>query len=118
MDSLSNSRYFKGGFEPKMTRREASLILSVSPGAPSKKIKEAHKRIMLLNHPDRGRAELCPPVALAPDPHSCLRQVDRPTWLPRSTRPRTTWTRAEAEPLAGMHAVSTLNLLKQRRTFV
>ena len=37
-----------------MSRREAALILGVSPSAQSKKIKDAHKRIMLLNHPDRG----------------------------------------------------------------
>lgn len=37
-----------------MSRREASLILGVSPGANMKKIKDAHKRIMILNHPDKG----------------------------------------------------------------
>ncbi|KFM58833.1 hypothetical protein X975_14484, partial [Stegodyphus mimosarum] len=51
--SFANSRYYKGGFEPKMNRREAGLILGVSPSASKIKIKEAHKRIMLLNHPDR-----------------------------------------------------------------
>jgi hypothetical protein len=50
----ANSKYYKGGFEGKMTKREASLILGVSPNAPVKKIRESHKRIMLLNHPDRG----------------------------------------------------------------
>ena len=49
-----NSKYYKGGFEAKMSRREASLILGVSQSASSKRIKDAHKRIMLLNHPDRG----------------------------------------------------------------
>ena len=34
-----NSRYYKGGFEQKMTRREASLILGVSPTASKAKIK-------------------------------------------------------------------------------
>uniref|UniRef100_A0A915KZB2 DnaJ homolog subfamily C member 21 n=1 Tax=Romanomermis culicivorax TaxID=13658 RepID=A0A915KZB2_ROMCU len=48
------SKYYAGGFEAKMTKREAALILGVSPTAPKLKIKEAHKRIMLLNHPDRG----------------------------------------------------------------
>lgn len=48
------SKYYKGGFDPKMTKREASLILGVSPSASKIKVKEAHKRIMLLNHPDRG----------------------------------------------------------------
>lgn len=36
--SLANSRYYKGGFEPKMTKREASLILSVSPTASKLKV--------------------------------------------------------------------------------
>ncbi|KAK6644573.1 Mitochondrial import inner membrane translocase subunit tim14 [Polyplax serrata] len=49
-----NSKYYKGGFEPQMTKREACLILGISPSASKIKIKEAHKRIMLLNHPDRG----------------------------------------------------------------
>merc|ERR1712050_293226 len=55
LDALpSSSKYYKGGFEMKMTKREASLIPGVSPTASAKKIKDAHKRIMLLNHPDRG----------------------------------------------------------------
>ncbi|CAG0911115.1 unnamed protein product, partial [Cyprideis torosa] len=52
--SFANSKYYKGGFDPKMNRREASLILGVSPSASKTRIKDAHKRIMLLNHPDRG----------------------------------------------------------------
>uniref|UniRef100_A0A8R1TJS1 DnaJ homolog subfamily C member 21 n=1 Tax=Onchocerca volvulus TaxID=6282 RepID=A0A8R1TJS1_ONCVO len=48
------SKYYRGGFEPAMTRREAALILGVSPSAPASKVKEAHKRIMIANHPDRG----------------------------------------------------------------
>ena len=48
------SPYYRGGFEPKMTRRQAGLILGASPSAPAHKVREAHKRIMLLNHPDRG----------------------------------------------------------------
>jgi len=50
----ANSKYYKGGFEGKMTKREAALILGVSPNAPAKKISDSHKKIMLLNHPDRG----------------------------------------------------------------
>ncbi|XP_055377170.1 mitochondrial import inner membrane translocase subunit TIM14 [Condylostylus longicornis] len=53
-ESLANSKYYKGGFDPKMNKREAALILGVSPSASKAKIKDAHKRIMLLNHPDRG----------------------------------------------------------------
>lgn len=46
--------YYKGGFEPKMTKREAGLILGISPSSPKDRIRDAHKRVMLLNHPDRG----------------------------------------------------------------
>ncbi|XP_060249341.1 mitochondrial import inner membrane translocase subunit TIM14 isoform X1 [Ovis aries] len=46
--------YYRGGFEPKMTKREAALILGVSPTANKAKIRDAHRRIMLLNHPDKG----------------------------------------------------------------
>ena len=66
-----NSKYHKGGFDPKMTKREAALILGVSPHANVKKvrfetsnfaevktfflqIRDAHKKVMILNHPDRG----------------------------------------------------------------
>ena len=47
-------KYYRGGFEPKMTKREASLILGVNQGANAKKYRAAHRKIMLLNHPDRG----------------------------------------------------------------
>ena len=53
-ESWANSKYYKGGFEPKMSKREAALILGVSPVAQKKKVQEAHKRIMILNHPDKG----------------------------------------------------------------
>ncbi|KAK9763916.1 hypothetical protein K7432_009004 [Basidiobolus ranarum] len=49
------SRHYKGGFDPKINRREATLILGLRETGLSKtKIKEAHRTIMLLNHPDRG----------------------------------------------------------------
>lgn len=38
-DSLANSKYYKGGFEPKMTKREAALILGVSPTANKAKVR-------------------------------------------------------------------------------
>lgn len=37
-ESLANSKYYKGGFEPKMTKREAALILGVSPTANKTKV--------------------------------------------------------------------------------
>ncbi|XP_001622900.2 mitochondrial import inner membrane translocase subunit TIM14 [Nematostella vectensis] len=48
------SHYYRGGFEPKMTKREAALILGISPASQKNKVREAHRRIMLINHPDRG----------------------------------------------------------------
>lgn len=35
----ANSKYYKGGFDPKINKREASLILGVSPTASKIKIK-------------------------------------------------------------------------------
>ncbi|KAG5993910.1 Mitochondrial import inner membrane translocase subunit tim14 [Claviceps lovelessii] len=47
--------FYKGGFEPKMTKKEASLILSLSERTLTKdKVRKAHRNIMLMNHPDRG----------------------------------------------------------------
>jgi len=46
MKAWENSKYHKGGFEGKMTKREAALILGISPNANAKKIREAHKRVI------------------------------------------------------------------------
>lgn len=46
--------YYKGGFLPTMTRREASLILGLRESAAEDKVKDAHRRIMIANHPDSG----------------------------------------------------------------
>ncbi|VDN97892.1 unnamed protein product [Rodentolepis nana] len=51
---FTSSKYYKGGFEPKMSRREAALILGIPQSSNKAKIRESHKRIMLINHPDRG----------------------------------------------------------------
>lgn len=37
-----------------MTRREASLILGLRESATEDRIKDAHRRIMIANHPDSG----------------------------------------------------------------
>ncbi|CAG8638649.1 11560_t:CDS:2 [Paraglomus brasilianum] len=51
----SPSRMYKGGFDASINKREAALILSLKEsGLNQTKIKDAHRRIMLLNHPDRG----------------------------------------------------------------
>ncbi|XP_004494836.1 mitochondrial import inner membrane translocase subunit TIM14-3-like [Cicer arietinum] len=47
-------RFYEGGFQATMTRREAALILGVRPHTPTDKIKEAHRRVMVANHPDAG----------------------------------------------------------------
>lgn len=47
-------RFYPGGFEHTMTRREAALILGVREHAVLEKIKEAHRRVMVANHPDSG----------------------------------------------------------------
>ncbi|EPS62546.1 hypothetical protein M569_12244, partial [Genlisea aurea] len=47
-------RFYPGGFEPAMTRREAALILGVRDQAVVEKIREAHRRVMVANHPDAG----------------------------------------------------------------
>ncbi|KAF7543985.1 hypothetical protein G7Z17_g10304 [Cylindrodendrum hubeiense] len=47
--------FYKGGFENKMTKKEATLILSLSERSITKdKVRKAHRNLMLLNHPDRG----------------------------------------------------------------
>ncbi|KAL3614026.1 hypothetical protein CASFOL_042100 [Castilleja foliolosa] len=46
--------FYKGGFQPKMTRREAALILGVKESTPIDKIREAHRRVMKTNYPDAG----------------------------------------------------------------
>ncbi|PKX98187.1 putative mitochondrial DnaJ chaperone (Tim14) [Aspergillus novofumigatus IBT 16806] len=47
--------FYKGGFEPRMTRREAALILELPERSLNKdKVRKKHRQLMLLNHPDRG----------------------------------------------------------------
>ncbi|KAL8255784.1 hypothetical protein R6Q59_030851 [Mikania micrantha] len=47
-------KFYQGGFQPQMTRREAALILGVRESSAVDKVKEAHRRVMLANHPDAG----------------------------------------------------------------
>ncbi|RKP06896.1 hypothetical protein THASP1DRAFT_31285 [Thamnocephalis sphaerospora] len=54
-NAASLKKFYKGGFDANMSRREAALILGLrETGLTKSKVKEAHRRIMLLNHPDRG----------------------------------------------------------------
>lgn len=47
-------RAMAGGFESEMTRKEALNILGVREGSSQETIREAHRRLMRLNHPDNG----------------------------------------------------------------
>ena len=47
-------QFYKGGFLPEMTKREAAQILGVRESANEQKVKEAHRKIMIANHPDAG----------------------------------------------------------------
>ncbi|EJD49074.1 hypothetical protein AURDEDRAFT_101229 [Auricularia subglabra TFB-10046 SS5] len=45
----------KGGFKAKMDRKEAIQILGLKDGPNLRtKIKDAHRQVMSVNHPDRG----------------------------------------------------------------
>ena len=66
------TKFYKGGFEPSMNRREAALILQLKYGPfmipepklwvdrhsertlNKDKIRANHRRLMIINHPDRG----------------------------------------------------------------
>ncbi|KAK2647721.1 hypothetical protein Ddye_015210 [Dipteronia dyeriana] len=50
-------KFYEGGFQPVMTRREAALILGVRESTPADKVKEAHRRVMVANHPDAGGSD-------------------------------------------------------------
>lgn len=54
LNNLAPSKYYRGGFQPSMTKTEAAQILGVSPLTNLKRIRESHKRIMIANHPDKG----------------------------------------------------------------
>ncbi|CAH2054337.1 unnamed protein product [Thlaspi arvense] len=47
-------KFYEGGFQATMTRREAAMILGVRESVAAEKVKEAHLRVMVANHPDAG----------------------------------------------------------------
>ena len=53
--SLGDEHAVQGGFQSTMTRREAGLILGVRESAAEDRVKEAHRRVMIANHPDSGK---------------------------------------------------------------
>ncbi|TFK50016.1 hypothetical protein OE88DRAFT_306844 [Heliocybe sulcata] len=47
--------WVKGGFKARMDRKEAIAILGLKDGPRLRtQLKDAHRQIMLANHPDRG----------------------------------------------------------------
>ena len=46
--------FWEGGFEEKMSRREAAQILGIRESAAVDKVKTAHRTILMANHPDKG----------------------------------------------------------------
>ncbi|CAL1374339.1 unnamed protein product [Linum trigynum] len=54
---IKTRRFYDGGFQPKMTRREAALILGLRESATPDKVKEAHRKVMVANHPDAGGSD-------------------------------------------------------------
>jgi DnaJ family protein C protein 19 len=51
---VASKNYYKGGFQATMTRDEAAKILGVRLSATQDKVISAHRKIMMLNHPDLG----------------------------------------------------------------
>ncbi|KAK4689066.1 hypothetical protein P7C73_g1026, partial [Tremellales sp. Uapishka_1] len=49
-------KFVKGGFKAKMDKAEAMAILGLRDPLTSARLKDAHRRLMLANHPDRGGA--------------------------------------------------------------
>lgn len=51
----SGGKWVKGGFQSKMDRKEAIQILGLREASVTRnRIKDAHRRMMIANHPDRG----------------------------------------------------------------
>ena len=48
----------QGGFQQSMTRREAAQILGIREHSKEDIVKDAHRKIMIANHPDAGQALL------------------------------------------------------------
>jgi hypothetical protein len=48
------AKYYEGGFDETMTKREAALILGVRESSSGKRVKDAHRKLLILNHPDTG----------------------------------------------------------------
>ncbi|KAF1327282.1 hypothetical protein FI667_g7825, partial [Globisporangium splendens] len=54
VSAWTTRNFYDGPFEEKMTRREAALILGVRESASEERIRNAHRKLLILNHPDTG----------------------------------------------------------------
>eukprot|EP00026_Physarum_polycephalum_P017621 Phypoly_transcript_18909.p1 GENE.Phypoly_transcript_18909~~Phypoly_transcript_18909.p1 ORF type:complete len:101 (+),score=16.44 Phypoly_transcript_18909:386-688(+) len=45
------------GFDAKMSKKEAGLILNLPSNSEPDKVKQAHRLLMSINHPDKGGSE-------------------------------------------------------------
>ncbi|KAF4028083.1 putative mitochondrial import inner membrane translocase subunit TIM14 [Phytophthora infestans] len=54
VSSWKYRNFYDGPFEETMTRREAALILGVRESASEERIRNAHRKLLILNHPDTG----------------------------------------------------------------
>ena len=52
--NLLAKRFYDGGFEDKMSKREAALILGVRESAAKERVLDRYRALMKINHPDRG----------------------------------------------------------------
>ena len=89
-----------------MTRREAALILGIRESAAEERVKEAHRKIMIANHPDAGALQQhhahanrtgCKLHGSHALMLACV-QVAVATLRPKSMKPRTcSWARASGD---------------------
>jgi len=56
--SLFSKRFYEGGFEDPMSKREAALILGCRESASKEKINDRYRVLIRLNHPDMGGSPL------------------------------------------------------------
>ena len=58
MGGAFDRRFYQGGFQTEMDKDEAAKILGVRKRSSVKKIKEKHRKLLMLNHPDAGGSTL------------------------------------------------------------
>lgn len=60
-ESFATSKYYRGGFDAKMNKREAALILGISPTAPKSKVCNwniYNDMIIIINESCRSRTHI------------------------------------------------------------